>query len=71
MQSGLCSVDKDGNANGFDSIWLRFIKKALIETELTEKFQEKDLRKKVASDTDLIHAVALLGHPSPEIYQAY
>jgi len=36
--------------------------KALSETKLEEQFQEKDLRKKAASDMDLDTAKALLGH---------
>ena len=50
--------------SGFDSIWQRMIRKALKETELTERFTEHDLRAKVASDTDLSHAQGLMDHAS-------
>lgn len=58
---------EDGATNGFDSIWQRQMKKALEETDLTERFTEHDLRAKVASDTDLDHAVALLQHGKDDI----
>lgn len=52
----------DGSANAFDSLWQRFMGKALGETELKERFQERDLRAKTASDMPLELATALLGH---------
>lgn len=55
-------IKDDGTANGFDSIWRRFINKALSETKLEERFTEHDLRAKVASDTESEHARLLLGH---------
>ena len=60
-------IKEDGTANGFDSIWRRFINKALKETKLTERFTEHDLRAKVASDLEAYHAQKLLGHNSSEI----
>lgn len=54
-------------ANGFDSIWRRFLNKALKETKLTERFTEHDLRAKVASDLDSEYARKLLGHSNIEI----
>ena len=63
-QQGKPYIDADGRANAFDSLWQRFMAKALRETDLAERFQEKDLRKKVASDLDLEHAKTLLGHAS-------
>lgn len=59
-------VREDGSANAFDSLWQRFMVRALRDTGLVERFQEKDLRKKVASDLPLEHARALLGHASAE-----
>jgi len=59
-------IKDDGTANGFDSIWRRFMNKALKETKLTERFTEHDLRAKVASDIELKHATNLLGHSSVE-----
>ncbi len=62
-------IKEDGTANGFDSIWRRFINKVLAETKLKERFTEHDLRSKVASDTNIEHASILLGHASKEITQ--
>lgn len=39
-------MNEKGQANGFDSLWQRYMKRVLIETNVTHKFQEKDLRKK-------------------------
>ena len=58
---------EDGTANGFDSIWRRFINKALRETKLEDRFTEHDLRAKVASDIELEHAKLLLGHTNTDI----
>jgi integrase len=55
-----------GHANGFDSVWRRLMEKALKQTQLTDRFQEKDLRKKVASDMSLELASQLLGHASTD-----
>jgi integrase len=60
-------VKADGNANGFDSIWQRFMARALKLTALKEKFTEHDLRAKVASDLEISHAQMLLGHSNSEI----
>lgn len=66
-------IKPDGSANGFDSIWQRFMAKAIEQTGLVDKFTEHDLRAKVASDTELGHARKLLGHSSDtttrKIYQ--
>jgi integrase len=61
--------DEDGAANGFDSIWQRFMAKALAKTTLAARFQERDLRAKVASDLPLALASALLGHADPKLTQ--
>lgn len=55
-------MKENGTANGFDSIWQRFMTKALTNTSLKVKFTEHDLRAKVASDAELDHAKSLLGH---------
>ncbi len=57
-------IKLDGSANGFDSMWQRFMAKAIAQTSLEEKFTEHDLRAKVASDAELGHARQLLGHSS-------
>jgi len=40
-------VDDSGFANGFDSLWRRFMDKAIRDTSFQNRFTEKDLRKKV------------------------
>ncbi|MCP5345355.1 MAG: tyrosine-type recombinase/integrase [Gammaproteobacteria bacterium] len=54
----------DGTANGFDSIWQRFMAKAIDQTGLVERFTEHDLRAKVGSEAEPGHARQLLGHAS-------
>lgn len=62
-RSGECYVKENGSANGWDSLWQRFMKKLLTETKVTERFTEHDLRAKCASDADTLeHAQALLAH---------
>lgn len=58
-----------GRANGFDTAWQRFMGKVISHTTVTERFQERDLRAKTASDTDLFHASRLLVHTSQQITQ--
>ena len=49
----------------FDSLWQRFMRKALDQTDLTERFQERDLRAKVASESDTLEeASERLSHAS-------
>lgn len=63
-----CYMDlEEGTASGFDSLWQRWQAKAIKETQLTEKFQERDIRAKVASDLDLQHASKLLAHTTEQI----
>lgn len=68
-RKGECYQKDNGTANGFDSIWQRFMAKALKETGLEERFQERDLRAKTASEMPLELAQALLGHADPRITQ--
>lgn len=63
-RKGDCYINENGEANGFDSLWQRFMKRAIAKTDLKEKYQEKDLRKKTASDMNLLDAQRLLGHTS-------
>lgn len=52
-----------GKAEGWVSMWQRFMDRVLSETKVTEKFTEHDLRAKCASDAhSLEHARALLSH---------
>lgn len=60
-------IKENGTANGFDSIWQRFMAKVLNETKLEAKFTEHDLRAKAASDTKIEHARSLLGHANSEL----
>ena len=63
-------LDDNRKANGFDSMWQRFMDKCLKDSKLSERFQERDLRAKVASDSDTLEqASALLGHATTEITQ--
>jgi integrase len=43
-------IDEDGDTSGFNSVWQRFMRKVLDETEVIERFTEHDLRAKNASD---------------------
>jgi len=70
-RTGQPYIKPNGTANAFDSLWQRFMARALRDTDLTERFQEKDLRKKVASDLTLEHAQALLGHASAATTQRH
>jgi integrase len=63
-------IDADGRADGWSSMWQRFMTRALAETEMTERFIDSDLRAKAASDADsLEHARALLAHLSSSTTQ--
>jgi integrase len=57
-------IRSDGSAPSFDSLWRRFMERVLRDTVVKERFQEKDLRKKTASDMSADHAQRLLGHAS-------
>jgi len=57
--------DETDRANGFDSLWAGFMDRCIERTNLTERFQEKDIRAKASSDADsLEEARDLLGHAS-------
>ena len=54
----------DSTANSWESVWGRFMDRVVIEAGI-ERFQERDLRAKCATDADsLAHAQALLDHAS-------
>ncbi|MCR4346494.1 MAG: tyrosine-type recombinase/integrase [Sulfuricaulis sp.] len=62
---GECYVKDNGTANGWDSMWQRFMDRVIKETGLEQRFTEHDLRAKCASDADtLAHAQQLLAHAS-------
>ena len=67
---GKSYIDYQGRCNAFDSLWQRFMDKVLAETKVAERFQERDLRAKVASDSDsLVEASERLGHADTAITQ--
>ena len=69
-RQGKAYIDKQGRCNAFDSLWQRFMDKVMAETKVVERFQERDLRAKVASDSDsLIEASERLGHADTAITQ--
>lgn len=56
-------VKEDGTANGWDSIWQRFMDRLLRDTKIERRFTEHDIRAKCASDAEtLTHAQQLLAH---------
>lgn len=58
-------VNEAGETSNFDSQWQRAMEKAINKTDLTERFQERDLRAKTASDVESAeHAAKLLQHHS-------
>ncbi|CAK0746265.1 hypothetical protein CCP3SC15_1420005 [Gammaproteobacteria bacterium] len=59
---GECYVNEDGYANGWDSIWQRFMDRLLSETNLKVKFTEHDLRAKCASDAESLEHARSLHH---------
>lgn len=62
-RSGECYLNEDNQANGFQSVWGRFMTRVLRETGLTVRYAERDIRAKVASDADsLQRAQEILGH---------
>ena len=46
--------EERGTAEGFSSIWQRFMDRVLAETKIKERFAERDLRAKVGSDSKMI-----------------
>ena len=66
---GDCYFDADaGRASSFESVWQRFMDRVLKETELKERFAERDIRAKVGSDLDTIEqAQRLLGHADSRV----
>jgi len=67
-KEGNCYVDEKGLASGFDSMWQRFMTRVLAETEVKERFTEKDIRGKTGSDSESDEdAAKLLGHSDPAV----
>lgn len=51
-RDGLPYINDDGECEGFNSVWQRFMTKVLSDTEVEERFTEHDLRAKSASDEE-------------------
>lgn len=63
--------ENTGRADGWDSMWGRFMDRVLKETKVKERFTEHDLRAKCASDAEsLEHARALLSHADSRTTEA-
>ena len=63
-------INKDGEAEGWKSMWGRFMERVLKETKVSKRFTEHDLRAKVASDAEsLERAKELLAHADSKITQ--
>ncbi len=61
-----------GRAEGWTSMWQRFMDRVLKETKVTERFTEHDLRAKSGSDADsLEHAQSLLAHADSRTTQRH
>jgi len=63
-------IKPDGNTSGFDSIWQRYMKKA-VAAGLCEHFTEHDLRAKAVEDESLEVASRLLRHTSSQVTQKH
>jgi integrase len=62
-RDGTSYIGADEQANGFDSMWQRFMARVLKETKVTEYFCERDLRAKCATDQPSLEAARkLLNH---------
>lgn len=58
----------DETASGWDSVWQRFMTRIMVETKVTERFTEHDMRAKCASDAETLeHARALLAHADSRV----
>jgi len=65
-QDGAGYVDEDtGRADGFDSLWRRFMAKVISQTDIDKRIKEKTLRAFVADESGTLEAAAhRLGHTS-------
>jgi integrase len=59
-------IKPDGSTSGFDSIWQRYMRGALRDGIIAERFTEHDLRAKRASEMSLEDAQILLRHTNPD-----
>jgi len=60
---GACYIGENGRPEGFTSSWQRFMRRCLAETQLAQRFAERDLRAKASTDAESLEkARALLVH---------
>lgn len=60
---GECYIQDDGRPTGWESMWQRFMRRVVAETEIKQAFAERDLRAKAGSDAEsLERARELLQH---------
>ena len=64
-------IKEDGTTSGFDSIWQRYMRKAVKEGVLKESFTEHDLRAKAVEGESLDVASRLLRHTSIQVTQKH
>jgi len=65
-------MDEEGDCDGFDSMWQRFVKKVKKDTAITTHFTEKDLRAKHGSDRGSdAEAAASLGNSEAIARKSY
>jgi integrase len=68
---GASYIDEDGRTTSFNSVWKRFMDRVLKETKVAQRFAERDLRAKAATDKEeaegLERARKLLGHVDARI----
>lgn len=69
---GECYVRDNGTAPAFRNLWQRFMDRVLAETKVTERFAERALRAKVASDAPTLErARNMLGHADTKVTVAF
>jgi integrase len=70
---GECYVDQETwLTTNFNSVWKRFMDRVLKETEVKERFAERDIRAKVGCDAETVEKAAhILGSASPRIVRKH
>jgi integrase len=58
---------KPYTVSGFSSIWQRKMAQALARGVIKERFTDHDIRRKTGSETNLEHAMKLLGHSDAKV----
>lgn len=72
-KNGKPFIDNQLKVSGFNNLWNKTMSKALRNTSLSIRFQEKDIRAKTATDADDDgqNATEILGHENPRTTQIY